>query len=42
MGTHAELLKLRGHYFRLYTQQFKYEKERAYGMPMPASVPVIK
>ena len=42
MGTHAELLKLRGHYYRLYTQQFKYEKERAYGMPLPNAVPVIK
>ncbi len=42
MGTHAELLKLRGHYYRLYTQQFKYEKEQAYGMPLPNSVPVIK
>lgn len=31
IGTHAELLKLRGHYYRLYTQQFKYEKEQAYG-----------
>jgi ATP-binding cassette subfamily B protein len=42
MGTHAELLKLRGHYYRLYTQQFKYEKEQAYEMPLPNSVPVIK
>jgi ATP-binding cassette subfamily B protein len=42
MGTHAELLKLRGHYYRLYTQQFKYEKEKAYEMPLPNSVPVIK
>jgi ATP-binding cassette subfamily B protein len=42
MGTHAELLKLRGHYYRLYTQQFKYEKEQAYGMPLPNSVQVIK
>ncbi|HEY5159158.1 MAG TPA: ABC transporter ATP-binding protein [Anaerolineales bacterium] len=31
IGSHAELLKLRGHYYRLYTQQFKYEKEQAYG-----------
>ena len=30
IGSHAELLKLRGHYYRLYTQQFKYEKEQAY------------
>lgn len=32
MGTHAELLKQRGHYYRLYTQQFKFEKEQAYGI----------
>ncbi|MGQ9833818.1 MAG: ABC transporter ATP-binding protein [Candidatus Villigracilaceae bacterium] len=32
MGTHAELLKQRGHYYRLYTQQFKLEKEQAYGI----------
>ncbi len=31
MGTHAELLRLRGHYYRLYTQQFKAERARAYG-----------
>ena len=31
MGTHAELLRLRGHYYRLYTQQFKEERARAYG-----------
>jgi ATP-binding cassette subfamily B protein len=30
-GTHAELLKKGGHYFRLYTQQFKVEKEQAFG-----------
>jgi ATP-binding cassette subfamily B protein len=42
MGTHAELLKLRGHYYRLYTQQFKYEKEQAYGAPLPGALPAIK
>jgi ATP-binding cassette subfamily B protein len=42
MGTHAGLLKLRGHYYRLYTQQFKYEKEQAYGVSVPNAVPVIK
>lgn len=42
MGTHAELLKLRGHYYRLYTQQFKYEKEQAYDVAVPNAVPVIK
>jgi ATP-binding cassette, subfamily B, bacterial len=30
-GTHAELLKLRGHYYRLYTQQFRHELEAQYG-----------
>jgi ATP-binding cassette subfamily B protein len=42
MGTHAELLKQRGHYYRLYTQQFKFEKEQAYGVVVPNAVPVIK
>ena len=40
-GTHAELLKKGGHYYRLYTQQFKYEKERDYGVGMPGSAPAI-
>ncbi len=30
-GSHAELLKLRGHYCRLYTQQFRHELEEQYG-----------
>jgi ATP-binding cassette subfamily B protein len=30
MGTHAELLRKRGHYYRLYTQQFIKEKTRDY------------
>lgn len=30
-GTHAELLKERGHYYRLYTQQFRHELETQYG-----------
>ncbi len=29
-GTHAELLRLRGRYYRLYTQQFKLEREAHY------------
>lgn len=32
MGSHAELLRLRGHYYRLYTQQFKHELEKQYGL----------
>ncbi|MBK8421297.1 ABC transporter ATP-binding protein [Candidatus Villigracilis saccharophilus] len=31
-GSHAELLKLRGHYYRLYTQQFRHQLEVAYGV----------
>lgn len=42
MGTHAELLQNRGHYYRLYTQQFKFEKEKAYGAAMPSVVPAIE
>ncbi len=30
-GTHAELLRQRGHYYRLYTQQFRHELESQYG-----------
>ncbi|MBI5352508.1 MAG: ABC transporter ATP-binding protein [Chloroflexi bacterium] len=31
-GSHAELLKQRGHYYRLYTQQFRHQLEVAYGV----------
>jgi ATP-binding cassette subfamily B protein len=31
-GTHAELLRERGHYYRLYTQQFRHELEVQYGV----------
>jgi len=30
MGTHAELIRLRGHYYRLYTQQFRQELGKEY------------
>lgn len=40
MGTHAELLRRRGHYYRLYTQQFKLEREMEYSAA--ARVPVIE
>jgi ATP-binding cassette subfamily B protein len=30
MGNHAELLRLRGHYYRLYTSQFRNELEQEY------------
>ena len=42
MGTHAELLRARGHYYRLYTQQFREELEQEYDpflsqeTPLPA------
>ena len=42
MGTHAELLRRHGHYYRLYTQQFKHEKEQEYGASVPDALPVIK
>lgn len=31
-GTHAELLRMHGHYYRLYTQQFRHELEVQYGV----------
>jgi ATP-binding cassette subfamily B protein len=31
-GTHAELLRQRGHYYRLYTQQFRHDLEIQYGV----------
>jgi ATP-binding cassette subfamily B protein len=31
MGNHAELLRARGHYYRLYTQQFRQEYEQEFG-----------
>ena len=31
-GTHAELLRQRGHDYRLYTQQFRHEMETQYGL----------
>ncbi|MFQ5410158.1 MAG: ABC transporter ATP-binding protein, partial [Anaerolineales bacterium] len=30
MGSHAELLRRRGHYYRLYANQFRHERQRAY------------
>jgi ATP-binding cassette subfamily B protein len=32
MGTHAELLRARGHYYRLYTQQFRQEPQVDYAL----------
>jgi ATP-binding cassette subfamily B protein len=42
MGTHTDLLRNHGHYYRLYTQQFKFEKEQVYGAAVSISMPVIK
>jgi ATP-binding cassette subfamily B protein len=42
MGSHSDLLHNRGHYYRLYTQQFKFEKENFYGAAMPLAVPMMK
>ena len=32
MGTHAELLRARGHYYRLYTKQFRHEMGQEYDL----------
>jgi ATP-binding cassette subfamily B protein len=32
MGSHAELLRTRGHYYRLYTKQFRHELEQEYNL----------
>lgn len=31
-GTHSELIRARGHYYDLYTRQFRREREQAYGV----------
>jgi len=30
MGTHAELIRARGYYYRLYTQQFRQQRQREF------------
>ena len=32
MGSHSELLRQRGHYYRLYTQQFRHQLAREYDL----------
>ncbi|MBN2390699.1 MAG: ABC transporter ATP-binding protein [Anaerolineae bacterium] len=32
MGTHSELIRARGHYYDLYTRQFRREREQVYGV----------
>ena len=39
-GTHAELLRLGGHYYRLYTQQFRHELENQYGLTEAVGAPL--
>jgi len=34
MGTHTALLRRSGHYYRLYTQQFRMQLEQEYGSPL--------
>jgi ATP-binding cassette subfamily B protein len=44
MGTHTELLRARGHYYQLYTQQFKAEttwESAALHLPTPALDPLL-
>lgn len=38
MGTHAELIRARGHYYQLYTKQFRDEREKVYGLDGAAPV----
>ena len=40
MGSHAELLRARGHYYRLYTRQFRQEVEQAYDPFQLVAAPV--
>jgi len=40
MGTHAELLRAGGHYYRLYTKQFRRELEQEYDVFKTASAPM--
>ena len=41
MGTHTELLRKRGHYYRLYTQQFRRDMEREYNPFVAGDTPAI-
>ncbi len=38
MGTHAELIRQRGHYYSLYTRQFRHERGAAAGVEMGEAV----
>lgn len=39
MGSHAELIRQRGHYYQLYTQQFRQEREQTYEIYEEVPVP---
>ncbi len=39
MGSHSELLRQRGHYYRLYTQQFRRERSEAYAQQVDGREP---
>ena len=39
-GTHVELLRMRGHYYSLYTQQFRHQLEVQYGVEGPDESPL--
>jgi ATP-binding cassette subfamily B protein len=41
-GTHTELLKERGHYYRLYTQQFRHELETQYGFAEAVGIKALE
>ena len=41
MGTHAELLRLKGKYYNLYTRQFRFEREDAYDIFKDSQEPDI-
>ncbi len=38
-GSHAELIRQRGHYYRLYTRQFRHEYEQQFGVFEHAATP---
>ncbi len=41
MGTHAELMRQRGHYYRLYTKQFREQLEQQYDVFKEQETPVV-
>jgi ATP-binding cassette subfamily B protein len=41
MGSHAELISRQGHYYQLYTRQFRHEREQAYDPFRAESAPAV-